>query len=94
MAIGDVPPEFLARFGDTLIWSRGSADGATADDVADEFAKSINNKEYYMGITPIIGGRFRILGAIEQYTIRLEPGGVWAIYRDMDDSESCPYPKD
>lgn len=75
---------------ETLVWTQGS-DGITAEKVVADFAR--RNWDRPRKATPLRHGRFRIADGVATYRIRLEPGGLWAIYRQESPGDD-PHPLD
>jgi hypothetical protein len=75
---------------ETLVWTQG-ADGNTAAKVVAEFARC--NWDRPRKATMLSSSRFRLADGVATYRIRLEPGGIWAIYR-YDDQYQDPHPLD
>lgn len=76
---------------ETLVWTQGS-DGSSAEKVVADFARG--NWDRPRKGTPLRDGRFRITDSIHEYRITLEPGGIWAIYREDLRGDDDPHPLD
>jgi hypothetical protein len=74
---------------ETLVWTQGS-DGVTAEKVVADFARRNWKRPRESG--KLRDGQFWISGEADLYRVRLEPGGVWAIYRQGGDQD--PHPLD
>jgi hypothetical protein len=75
---------------ETLVWTQGD-DGKTATEVVAEFAR--HNWDRPRKPTPLVNDRFRIADGVATYRMRLEPGGIWAIYR-FNDQDQGSHPLD
>jgi hypothetical protein len=64
---------------ETLVWTEGSG-RHTAEEVVAEFARQ--HWGHPRETTPIRDNRFRMIDGVAIYAVRLEPGGLWKIYRE------------